>query len=384
MRRVVALIVFALLVPAPLPVSAADGPILRISELLPDPDVEAGQREFVEFHNTGSQDMDLAGWTVNDIGQGNYTFTSWVLPAGGRVVLWSGGGGNALGPAWSEGSKTVWNKGGDVVSLFDPDGALVDSLTYGTTDIPTPPTGVSLHWDGAWIQGEPTPGQDMQGSTGTASATVEDLPPEVTWLDFPATVRPGDNVTVRFQVTDANDDAVSWTMQVDGVQVADGTGGGPHEVTATAPDAAGTWAWTVTATSTHHQTIATLDLDVSTGAFRIVLPTEGIHFPAMAPGATDVAASAPFRILHQEGDAAVPYLDISPFQGPGGAIPVDGNLNLLLDHADGTTTQAPYDGPLHALPAIEAGGWIEVTLVILDVPAPLAAGDYRSSFTVVA
>lgn len=380
MRAVVfALSATALLLAVPVPITAtSEEPVVRIVEVHPRP--VADGREFIELWNPGPDDVELAGWNLTD-GTNTFTFDAWALGPGERVVVWGGGNGSVLGPVWK---ANVWNNGGDAVMLVDPDGATVDHMEYGTTDVPVPDEGQSLHWENGWVQDLPTAGQDRDGSQGIATVTVDDLPPEFTVLDAPTTARPGESVLLRFQVTDPNGDPLAWSVHAGDTEVANGTDSGTFEVNASAPATDGAWTWTLTAASTTHETVVTWDTDVAAGPFRIVLPEEGIHFPDLVPGATGVAASASFGIIHQGTEMNVPHIDISPFDGDGAQIPVDGNLELQVLLPDNTSTVVPYDGPLRPLPALSPGERMDVTIVIQEVPAPLAAGAYRTSFTVVA
>ncbi|HEX2066027.1 MAG TPA: lamin tail domain-containing protein, partial [Candidatus Thermoplasmatota archaeon] len=112
MRPLLAATLFALaLMPAP-QAHASTAVDLRITEILPEPDTNAGQREFIEVWNAGSTTVELGGWKVHDAptasGASNtFTFPAWTLRPNARVVVWGGGAPDARGPAWSNG--VAWN-----------------------------------------------------------------------------------------------------------------------------------------------------------------------------------------------------------------------------------------------------------------------------------
>jgi len=60
-----------------------------------------------------------------------YTFGSFTLSPGSNVTLHAGKGTNAATDLyWGSGSP-IWNNDGDVVSLYDVSGRLVDALERG-------------------------------------------------------------------------------------------------------------------------------------------------------------------------------------------------------------------------------------------------------------
>ena len=77
--------------------------------------------EFIELYNIGPGDVNLRGWTLDDIGQGGskpYTFDDKVLPAGGYLTMFR--------------SRThlALNDDGDNVRLSAPGGRLIDKVVY--------------------------------------------------------------------------------------------------------------------------------------------------------------------------------------------------------------------------------------------------------------
>ncbi len=358
--RIAALLLVVALLAMPVP-AQPDG--VRIVELLPDP---GEGREFIELH--AAQATNITGWTIDDAAGQVFTFGPTHLAAGQRIVVWGGGDADAAGPAWNR--ATVWNNGGDTATLRDATGRIVDTFTYGPGgDAPAPSTGRSAAWlDGRWIDAEPTPGHAPRTASGTASATVANAPPTAT-LAVPAHAAPGQTIAATIAVHDPNGDAVHWTL-------ADAHGAGNATIALTAPDQSGTWLLHLEATDGHHTVLVERHVSVQGNGLRIELPPEGLAFPAFLPGQQE-AASNPFTI-HNDGSAATPRIDVSDLQGPA-TIPVDGRLVV---HVNGTAI--PYDGPLTPLPPIAAGASMQAHFVLHDIPAPLPAGDYGTSFTVIA
>ena len=137
---------------------------LRISEIFAS--AGEGSRdaafEWVEVHNAGSEPIDLTGWTIADnvavdvlpggvVAAGAYvTIGGSAEAAGGAVdvVLEDGRIGNGLANT------------GDVVTLRDPWGRLVDDVAYGTASVPLPEVGrsIALGETGWVLNATPSPG----------------------------------------------------------------------------------------------------------------------------------------------------------------------------------------------------------------------------------
>ena len=403
-RALVALLLIALPAFAQAPQPPAD---LRLTELLPNPDPAAGQREFVEILNAGGAAVDLQGWRLRDAPTASnltneFTFGALLLEPGRRVVVWSNGSGDALGPSWSNSpSKAVWNDGGDAVTLLDPAGTVRGWLGYGSTTQPAPagfegPTpaaparGKSLQRGAgddpaAWSPAAPTPGFAPGESGGAASARVVDVAPTV-HLDGPAGVRTGDAVSLQVTVADDNGDADidSWTLSSGATVLGSGNASFDGAVAATAPARAGAWNLTLTARdAAGHTANATLSIDVRAPKLTVSLPPGGaLRFPDLRPGDRNVTSLDALTVRNAGADPATPLLDVSPFRAGAATIPVDGNLWVGVANATGTTW-VRYTGPLQPLPTLAPGVAATVTLRIAGVPSPAAAGLYGTTFTVV-
>jgi endonuclease/exonuclease/phosphatase family metal-dependent hydrolase len=106
---------------------AAAGPAapgLRIAELLPNPPGDESKNESVTLSNGGATAIPLAGWKLRDAAN-----TEWLLdaqdgtvPAGGRTDV------------LRRSRKMTLNNGGDTVELIDPQGHVVQRMSYGRCD----------------------------------------------------------------------------------------------------------------------------------------------------------------------------------------------------------------------------------------------------------
>ncbi|HUR25824.1 MAG TPA: lamin tail domain-containing protein [Candidatus Thermoplasmatota archaeon] len=392
---------------ASVPFAAAEAPTtLRIAELLPIPDATQGQREFIEVWNPTAGAIELAGWKIRDAptasGSSNeFTFGSGRLAPGGRIVVWSNGSGDARGPSWStSASKTVWNDAGDAATLVAPNATVADWMAYGNSAAP-PPAGfgasakpaaparglsIALN-EGAWSSGAPTPAMAPGTAGGTAGATVLNVAPDVRLSDVPATAKPGQSLSVQAVVTDANGaaDIVEWRVTAGGATVAEGVGARSGPLTLVAPAVSGPWTVQVTATDAGGLAgMAKATIEVRDARLSVVIPGGMLRFPDLRPGDADVTALDWATVRNEGLEAAWPLLDVSPFGGPAGEIPVDGNLLVGLQPEGGNVTWVPYGGPLSPLPSLGGGSVLRLSLRLQHVPTPLAAGTYGTTFAVVA
>lgn len=390
-----------------LPVQAADTPTaLRISELLPNPDAAQSQREFIELWNPTGAGIDLAGWTLRDAATASgatneFTFPSGRLAPGARIAVWSNGTGDARGPSWSSSaSKAVWNDAGDAATLLDPLGAVVDWLAYGSSAAaapagfegqpkpPAPSRGLSIALDGAaWKTGAPTPALAPGAVGGLATATVLNVAPDARLTGVPVAAKPGEAVRVGLAASDGNGvaDLAGWTLSAGGATVASGEGLPTAAVDLAAPGSSGPWTIVLTVTDQAGLVdLATATVQVRDARLSVSLPSGALRFPDLRPGDVQVAATDWASLRNEGSDAVTPLLDVSPFTGPAGDIPVDGNLEVGLRPAGGNATWIAYAGPLTPLPTVLPGVSLEVSLRLRAVPTPLAAGAYGTTFAVVA
>lgn len=112
----------------------SEGSGFTISEIHADAegdDRENLNDEYVVFENTGSESIDLSGWTVSDEASHIYTFPSGAsVAAGETVTLHTGSGTDTETDRYWESSSAIWNNGGDTVSVSAENGTLVVSKSY--------------------------------------------------------------------------------------------------------------------------------------------------------------------------------------------------------------------------------------------------------------
>jgi phosphatidylserine/phosphatidylglycerophosphate/cardiolipin synthase-like enzyme len=126
------------------------GASLVINEILYDPAKSSDEQgEWVELFNPGDEPVDIAGWALRDQGTNSHLVTgSVIVPAGGFAVLARSGdakvnGGVAADYVYGDDFKLA--NDGDAVVLQDPNGAVVDSVSYGVTaPWPLATAGVSI------------------------------------------------------------------------------------------------------------------------------------------------------------------------------------------------------------------------------------------------
>jgi cysteine-rich repeat protein len=141
-------------------------PVLVINEVLPDPTgtpgfdsncsggaPESAADEFIEIVNVGAGDLTISGWQYWDLLATptlRFTFaTPTVVPAGGVVVIYSGGTPACTFPPNVQVfvSTAVLNNAADTVEIRDAAGTVVSSATWDSdtmTPIPAAPDGASL------------------------------------------------------------------------------------------------------------------------------------------------------------------------------------------------------------------------------------------------
>ncbi len=125
-------------------VKEADQSSLVINEFVSDPAED--QEEWVEIYNPTGDSVELEGWTVHDAIERSSVFDKTSIESGSYAVIYSPSG--------------QLNNGGDTIELVDPDGSVVDSITYGTDEIEAPEKSYSLALiENVWtVTTEPTPG----------------------------------------------------------------------------------------------------------------------------------------------------------------------------------------------------------------------------------
>jgi len=122
---------------------------LVINEFVCDP--VSGEDEWIELYNTSSETVSLTGMIIQDATERSTSLPEGELTPGTYHVI--------VKP------KGQLNNGGDTITLFDAQGTILDSLTYGTEEIPTAPDpfAIARQEDGTFVlTSTPTPGSHNQ------------------------------------------------------------------------------------------------------------------------------------------------------------------------------------------------------------------------------
>lgn len=121
-----------------------------ITEIMPNPEEEESENEFVELKNKGTKDVNLLGWQLKDASTKVYTieaedFESTTIKAGKYFVVYRSASAIAL------------NNSGDEVNLYDPDEKLMETIVYEES---APDDYSYARESGEWFwTSEPTPGE---------------------------------------------------------------------------------------------------------------------------------------------------------------------------------------------------------------------------------
>lgn len=108
--------------------------IVEVFENAPGDDRENPNGEFVIIENAGDSDVSMESWGLRDEStRHRYTFPDVVVAPGELVQIRTGCGTNDLGSDpielfWCDPEPPVWNNGGDLALLLDPNGAIVSEF----------------------------------------------------------------------------------------------------------------------------------------------------------------------------------------------------------------------------------------------------------------
>lgn len=105
-----------------------------INEALPNPVGADSDAEFVELVNTGEGEVNLAGYTLGDaVSDNRHVFGGGeTLAVGESLVIFDGGEHPEVpGARIASSGGLSLNNGGDTISLFRPDGTLMDGVVFG-------------------------------------------------------------------------------------------------------------------------------------------------------------------------------------------------------------------------------------------------------------
>jgi uncharacterized protein YdeI (BOF family) len=101
---------------------------MLINEFVVDPLEE--EFEWIEFINMSSEVVDTTGWTIEDATERTTELDALILEPGDHLVV--------------EAPKGKLNNDTDVIMLRDGTGTVIDSVAYGTDDLPAPKDGDAL------------------------------------------------------------------------------------------------------------------------------------------------------------------------------------------------------------------------------------------------
>jgi len=145
-------------------------------------DDPGNQDEFVEIYNGTTQSLDMAGFMINDAAGLKHTFTSYILPTGGAIVVFGGGSiaSFAYPPAQLASSGSLGlNNTADSVILYSPQSNEVSRYEYTNTFD-------SVSWTrspditGSWANHLIASGSALRASPGrklNGSAFIANQPP---------------------------------------------------------------------------------------------------------------------------------------------------------------------------------------------------------------
>ena len=150
-----------------IPVVSYSHGALLINEFVSDP--VSGQKEWVEIINPNTETISLSGWKVAE-SSGRTALLPDILLEKNKITA-------------TEFSSNILNNGGDEIFLLDPEGKIIDSLTYGTEEIPAAgdPNSVARNSEGNFVETEtPTRGlvnviTATEVSPSTSSDSAQDL-----------------------------------------------------------------------------------------------------------------------------------------------------------------------------------------------------------------
>ncbi len=95
---------------------------IKINEIFPRPSIEEKNNEFIELKNLSTSTINLTGWFVTDMTGKKFKITtssaSLVKPGGLYIIF------------RSSSSIALNNSGKEIVSIYSPDGILIDSVEY--------------------------------------------------------------------------------------------------------------------------------------------------------------------------------------------------------------------------------------------------------------
>lgn len=124
-RCLLAMLIILLLSCASAAQEEGDIAITSANFAAPSPEKENLNEEWVEISNLGTEEVGLAGWTLEDQQNHSYRFPDITLGAGSAVRVHTGAGTDTEEDLYWNLGGSVWNNDGDVATLRDASGEVV-------------------------------------------------------------------------------------------------------------------------------------------------------------------------------------------------------------------------------------------------------------------
>lgn len=112
----------------------SEPPDVRIdvaSSQINSPGPDNGSDEYICLANKGGGDVDMLGWELRDAEGSVNLLPDITLSPGQHLKVHPGEGRNTETDVYGEGRAAVWNNSGDVVTLLDDSGDVIDLQAYG-------------------------------------------------------------------------------------------------------------------------------------------------------------------------------------------------------------------------------------------------------------
>jgi hypothetical protein len=169
--------------------------MVRINELYPNPPGSDREKEFIELKNIGTTSVDLTDWLIGDNSRKRYKLKEGIVGPGQLYTIRRSLSGIALN-----------NSGGEMVSLFAPDGSLVSTVEY----IGSAVEDFSYSFDGSnWVW------SSVVTANNTNVVEIENESP-IPVIDVETEVGVGELVVFdASDTTDAEDDKLSFHWDYD-------------------------------------------------------------------------------------------------------------------------------------------------------------------------
>jgi len=112
-----------------------NGPNVRISTIVYNPDGDDTAGEKIILKNEGTEAQSLNGWILRDEAGATYTFADLLLQPQATITLWTKAGTDTITDAaidlyWGRAGSAIWNNGGDIAQLINMESIVKDTCSY--------------------------------------------------------------------------------------------------------------------------------------------------------------------------------------------------------------------------------------------------------------